>query len=509
MKRMMIRVLAVILLCAILLGGCFGSLPGWLQQGLAISFEDMVYTRPDVAAFRQELTKAMEAAASETKVDKLMETVYSLYGFYYEYSTNLNLANIRFFQDMTDIYWSQEYNYCLEYSTEVTAGMDNFLRALAKSPLRKDLEADEFFGKDFFAMYDGETLWTEEFTQLMNQENDLMEQYYDISTKALEVPGYSLEYFEGYGLQLEQIYVELIRVRQQIAASAGYSSYPEFAYSFYFNRDYTPEQTNGYLAQVQTELVPLYEKLDDSVWRPLQEGCSQQHTFDYVKECAQAMGGVAKEAFDLMSKANLYDITYSENKYNASFEVFLISYYEPFIFMNPMGNQRDKLTFVHEFGHFCNDYAAFGSTVGIDVAEVFSQGMEYLSLGYCQDTQDLTRMKMADSLCVFVEQSAYASFEHQVYLLDEEDLTVEGVRGLYGKISEDFGFPATERDPREYTLIPHLFIQPMYVISYVVSNDVAMQIYAKELETKGKGLELWENKLPSSHTSVIFFFPKQ
>ena len=37
--------------------------------------------------------------------------------------------------------------------------------------------------------------------------------------------------------------------------------------------------------------------------------------------------------------------------------------------------------------------------------------------------------------------------------------------------------------------IPHFFEMPFYVITYPVSNDIAMQIYALEEEQSGQGLE--------------------
>ena len=143
--------------------------------------------------------------------------------------------------------------------------------------------------------------------------------------------------------------------------------------------------------------------------------------------------------------------------------------------------------------------------VGIDVAEIFSQGLEYLSLCYVEAGEKLTQAKMSDSLCVFVEQSAYAWFEQEVYALDAEELTVEAVRSLYQQTSERYGFDSPYRDHREYTLIPHLFMSPMYVISYVVSNDLAMQIYQQELKNAGAGVELWEDGLFTEQVGLLGF----
>ncbi len=499
MKRKWGMILALVLVLALTLCGC----RGFWTLGMPTAFPDMEYVRPDMDAYRQALEDTRKKVGEEKNVEQLMESVYGLYELYYDFSTNYNLAQIHYFLDMTDTYWEKEYSWCMEKSAEVSAGMDQLLYALADCDLREELEDEAYFGEGFFDNYDGESLWDETFTELMEQESALVDRYYDLSAQSAEVEYYSQEYFEGVGLQIEEVFLEMILLRQQIAAYAGYDSYPEFAYEFYYYRDYTPEQAQKYMDEISRELVPLYTDLDSDVWDPAYEACSEKQVFNYVKSFAQSAGGVAADAFELMEDFELYDLTYSENKYDASFEVYLVSYYVPFVFVNPQGSQADQLTFVHEFGHFCNDYAVGGTGVGIDVAEVFSQGAEYLSLCYGKDTGDLTRMKLADSLCVFVEQSAYASFENQVYLLEEP--TLEDVRALYGKVNGDFGMDGMGRDNRDYTLIPHFFMSPMYVISYVVSNDGAMQIYEKELEKKGAGLKLWEDSLYTMEAGYLAF----
>ena len=509
MKRRLTVVVALVLAAVLMLGGCqnirdtLDRYYQMMQMGSATAFADMEYVRPDMSALRKSLDGALEQAQTAEDVDVLMEAVYDLYIRYYDFSTNSSLAQIHYFLDMTDIYWEKEYGWCMEQSAEVSAGMDQLLHILADSPLRAELESGEFFGEGFFDMYEGDSLWDETFTALMESESALVDAYYALSAQAATVEYYSEEYFSGVGLQIEEVFLELIQVRQDIAEYAGYESFPEFAYEFYHYRDYTPEQAQGYVDQIRTELAPMYRELDDSVWDPMYEACTESQMLDYVRRCAENMGGVTADAFGLMEELKLYDISYSPNKYDASFEVFLISYYTPFVFVNPMGSTRDQLTLAHEFGHFCNDYAAGGSGVGVDVAEVFSQGLEYLSLCYCDGTDALTRMKLADSLSVFVEQALYASFENQVYLL--EDPTMEDVRALYGEIHEGFGFGDLGRDYRDYTLVPHFFMSPMYVISYVVSNDGAMQIYAKELESKGAGVKLWEDSLYSMELGYMAF----
>ena len=217
------------------------------------------------------------------------------------------------------------------------------------------------------------------------------------------------------------------------------------------------------------------------------------------------MGGKIWDAFRLLEQAKLYDISCGENKYNSSFEVYLQWYDEPFIFMNPALTQWDKLTLAHEFGHFCNDYASYGSYAGTDVAEVFSQGMEYLSLCYGDHEQDLTWLKLADGVCLAVEQAAFAEFEMRMYALDDNGLNPEGLRTLYEEVALSYGFEEEGLVDWEFVTINHYYTNPMYIISYVVSNDAALQFYQMELEEPGTGLKCFEAHLDTQDQYFLEF----
>jgi oligoendopeptidase F len=259
----------------------------------------------------------------------------------------------------------------------------------------------------------------------------------------------------------------------------------------------------GYMDDVREELVSLYADIPASVLATQNKVWTESQMFSYVESTANNMGGIIQQAFTVMKDGGYYDIAYGPNKYNASFETFLPYYYVPFVFVNPQGNAADPMAFAHEFGHFCNDYAASGTVCGIDVAEVFSQGMEYLSLFYAEGGEALKELKLAGSLSTFVEQSAYAQFEHQLYLL--ETPTVENVRALYAATAEAYGFAELGYDSRGYISISHFYVAPMYIVSYVLSNDLAMQIYQAEDTAAGAGKKLFEDNLTTEEVSIIAF----
>ncbi len=513
MKKLTVTLVALCLAVSLLLGGCgfidiggyFANLGSLFEGPSLTGFADMQYTRPDMEEFQKVLDESLAQAAEQKDIDKLVDSIYSFYKVYDDFSTNYALANIYYSKDLTDSQWETEYNFCLENAAAADAGLDSLYRALAKSPIREQLEADDYFGADFFDTWEGESVYDETFQGYLAQEAQLQSRYYSISAQANAAEYYSEEYFDTYGSQIAQVYLELVALRQEMAAYAGYDSYPEFAYAFYYGRDFSCQQADTYLAAIQQTLTPLYTKLVNSGFYDSTPGASsQKNTLDYVKTMANNMGGIVQEAFQAMEAGELYDISYSPNKFDSSFEVYLNSYYTPYIFMNPTNSVYDQLTLAHEFGHFCSDYKSFGSAAGVDVAEVFSQGMEYLSLCYVDDP-DLKALKMADSLCIYVEQAAYAAFEQRVYNLSGEELTTENIQTLYEAVMANYGLDSLGWDSRDYVCVPHFFVSPLYVISYVVSNDVALQLYIMEQNETGKGLDCLVNNLDTQHSGIQAF----
>ena len=511
MKKRFLRLLALCI-ALLLLTGCDGSALEALRSAQeaanrrreVVHFEDMVYTHPDMDALRESLEDALDAAEKDD-LDKISDTITAFYEVYDAFYTSYTLADIHYCIDMTDTYWEEEYQFCLENSPEVDAALEELYYALAKSPCLEELESDEYFGEDYFDGYQGENKWDEEFVALLEQESQLQSRYYDLTYQGLDYDPYSEEFYSRCGNEMMELLVELIALRQQIADAWGYEHYSEFAWDFYHYRDYSPRQAQRYFADIQTELVPLYRQINENGIDVNYERCSERQTYRYVSTMAKNMGGIAEEAFTLMDEAGLYDISYSENKYDGSFESYIDNYNEPFIFLSPSQYSYDYLSFAHEFGHFCNDYAAFGSYAGVDVMEIFSQGMEYLSLCYGEDTEDLTKLKMADSLTTYVEQAAFADFEMRMYELTGDDLTVESLRLLYDQVALEYGFDSVGYDNREFVQINHFYESPMYITSYVVSNDAAMQLYQLEQEEAGQGLALYEEHLTSQEAYFLAF----
>ncbi len=515
MKKMAKMLTALCLALCFLLCGCANIDFAGFFSGLknlrpaapgSTDFSKMEYTRPDMAALENELNKLCDLAKTETNLNKLVDGIWAFYDAYDGYSTAYALATIHYYRDLSNSKWAEEYNFCAENAATADAALDRLYRALALSPIRSQLEQDDYFGPGYFDAYEGESIYDEQLMQLFARESEILSRYYAVCAEAGDVEYASDAYYAQYGGPLAEIFVELIALRQQIAKYVGYPDYVQFAYDYYYFRDYTPQQTTSYLADIRAELVPLYKThLESDFWEQELPACSQEETYNYLASAAKRMGGAISQAFMTLSSGKLYDIGPGENKYAASFEIYLPTYYSPFIFMNPAGNTFDKLTFSHEFGHFCSDYLSYGSIAGIDVAEIFSQSMEYLSLCYANGGEDLAQLKLSDGLCLYVEQAALASFEQQVYGLTGSELTAENVEQLYAEICQAYGISNENWNSRSFVTITHYFTNPMYLISYIVSNDAALQIYERELAQKGTGVACMESNLTTSQGQFLAF----
>ena len=506
MKKQLLRLTALIL-AAVMLAGC--SILEDYQRlkeayfGRNTSFAEMEYERPDPEDFMTYQRECIALAEAGTDLDSLTENIWGLYEEYDRFYTLYVLADIHYCMDMSDPYWNEEYDWCMEKSSEIDAAFDQLMYAFAASPLRKKLESDDLFGAGYFDGYEGESIWDEKLTEMMEEESALVGRYQEL---VMDLPESDDPCYEAAAMGLADLYAELIELRQHQAAYLGYDSYVEFACEFYYGRDYTPQQERDYLEQVRQALTPLYRRVCEMDSEELgYYGADLDVVFDAVADGAENMGGIVAEAFDVMADLDLYYMEHGENLYPSSFEYYIWDYDLPYVFVNPEGSNYDALSLAHEFGHFCNDYASYGTVLNTDCGEVLSQGMEYLLLCYSENGGEMTTMKMADSICTYVEQAAYAAFEHAAYDLRGEELTGENLVALYEEVTAGYGFDVWEYDGTELVELNHLYGYPCYMFSYIVSNDAAMQIYQLELEKEGKGLAVYEDCLTSEAWSLSEF----
>lgn len=493
-----------------------------------VSFTDMEYVRPDAAALIASVEEVTAIVEGNAGCSTILDAFDPVYMDYINFSTMSTLAYIHYTLDLDDSFYDTEYNWCEEQSPLIEQAFEKCYVAMANSRVRDDLEYI-YFGEGFFEYYDEHQIYSDErVVALMQQESELQSEYMALQSNitipwkgketllddVLSDPAIGYEeywealdlYYSKYNPVSAEIFIHLVQVRREMADVLGYESYADFAYEFYYDRDYTPAQAADYIANIAADLVPVYSQ---AYWPSDTGSATADEVMALLGDTAARFGGAISEAYDFMLAYDLYDITASPSKMPGSYMTYLDAYETPFVYISPTGSMDDFLTATHEFGHFVDAYVNCNATTAIDCAEVFSQGLEFLAL----DTADLssaqrdnlTESKLYDSLSVFISQACYSEFERRAYELPDSQLTAENLNALFLECSEQFASSYAGYEDyiaQGWVEVQHFFIAPYYMISYCVSNDVALQIYQRQLEG-GDGLTLYMELMSSSAENTI------
>lgn len=498
-------------------------------------FSEMSYERPDPAELDAMIEEALDAINAGEDFDTVEALLDECFTFYYHFDTMYTLADIRSCLDLSDDYYADEYLWCAETYTLIDERIDDLYYACAASPMAQELE-ENYFWEGFCEQYSdpNESIYNETTVALMQEESTLVAEYRALSADPvieykgkeenleelldrLDGQAYNqavIAYYTQYNERYAELFIRLVRVREQLAAELGYDSYEQMQYLYGFERDYTPEQAEAYLQGIKTWIVPVFEDLSmsDVYYDTSSSRLSEKRLPGILQSALQDFGPEVKEAFDFMLRYELCDLTSDSRKANMSFETYLNDFEAPFLFLNAQQNTNDVLSFAHEFGHFAEAYVNWNAYETIDLAEVYSQGMEYLVLSRLSDelgrdkAEELARLKMIDTLEMYVQQAAFAEFEHQAYALGADNLTAEVLNDIARQAAKDYGFYVYGYDEffsMSWGDIPHYFESAFYIISYPVSNDLAMQIYELERAEPGAGLRRYEENLERDFSGLM------
>ena len=501
-----------------------------------IPFDEMPYERPDLDELRTAIDavgEALDAGADYDTVEALLDVCDDAYNAFY---TMYSIAFIRSCQDMTDEFYADEYALLDESSADVSQLMEDLFFRCGMSDMAQELE-EKYFWPGFAEEYsdDSNAFYDDEMVALLQQESNLIADYralvasptvtlsdgteVDFFTALEEYSGLAyldllVSYYDQYNPKLGAIYIEMIKNRQQQAAHAGYDSYEELAFDHDFQRDYTPELAAEYLDGIAAHIVPLYLDVmaTDLAWGLDGGELSAQRLEDVLRAGVSSMGDEVLDTYEFMVRYRLCDIESSPLKAEMSFQTYLGSYDVPFLFMDATGTLDDIPTFSHEFGHYLDGFLNHDADETIDLAECYSQAMELLMLTRLDEvlSEDelatLYDMKMLNILNMYVQQGAFAEFEHLVYAADPEELSVEFLNETFLSMAQKYGF---SEDGFEFLYamfwidITHFYEQPFYVITYPVSHDIAMQIFQLEQAQPGAGLDKFLEMLPREYPDML------
>ena len=218
-------------------------------------FSTLAYQRPDLEVRRAQLAQWKDAVEHAESYDALRSLIFEIDRESCRLFTQYAIAHIRHTLDTRDEFYEAEIHYLQDTLPTLGAAEVALNEAIAASPFRPDIEQE--FGKQYFVSID---LQKKQFCEanipLRQQESRLTNEYQKIMATA-EIP------FDGktlnlYGVQkyfehpdravraaavkayagfyekneprLEEIWDELIRIRNQMGKNLGYENYSPLGY---------------------------------------------------------------------------------------------------------------------------------------------------------------------------------------------------------------------------------------------------------------------------------------
>ena len=512
-----------------------------------IDFKQIKYARPNVDKLLSDFSSVTDIITkNEIPYSDQLNAVISLEKGYSNFRTMYSYSNILMSEDVRNTYWCDEYDYISGFVPSFSSTIEKLYVAAAQSEHASKFEAD-YFGKGLIEEYAGGGIYTDKLVELMETETEIENRYSSISTASVVITYKNMtDSFDGimdffaeaygessltYATALEdctklyneranemsrEMLVELLKIRKLISNELGYKSYAEYAYQA-MEHDYTQEQMLGFIGEVAQFVVPVYYAVSYYVLWPYFEQydeCASLDRIDLINTLYHAYEDMDDELFDIYSymlQFGLYDVEYAnENRFNGSFCTYLEDFDAPYIFLSANGDCEDYMTLAHEFGHFADYFINDGAEASLDLSEVSSQALEFLTLTEIEDKMSeadykhLLYSQISSFFDVLLFQSFYSLFEHYAYDIAYESINEETLIDAMKRAAKDMGMSEDYFDSLDHVLIPHIILYPFYVQSYPVSAAIALEIYYIEETSEGDGLEAYLELIDRENADLTF-----
>jgi len=377
---------------------------------------------------------------------------------------------------------------------------------------------------------DGEKMTMQKAAQLLKStDRDEREEVYNkISTRRLQDEK-----------ALDDLFDELIALRQEIAKNAGFDNYRDYMFAAMGRFDYTPKDCFNFHDAIAQEIVPIInsfeqkrkDKLGYTSYKPWDtavdvDGLAPLKPFeggteltDLSVECFNRLRPYFGECLSTMKAMKHLDLESKNGKAPGGFMYPLYEIGVPFIYMNAVGSQRDLVTMVHEGGHAVHSFLSrdlamteFKSTPS-EVAELASMAMELLSMDHWDvfytDAADLKRAKLEQlekALETLPWVASIDKFQHWIYTTKH---TAQQRKEKWLDISAELGNQIIDWEGNENTHANlwqkqlHLYEVPFYYVEYGMAQLGAIAMWRSYKQLGEQGLDNYMNALKLGYTKKI------
>lgn len=330
--------------------------------------------------------------------------------------------------------------------------------------------------------------------------------------------------------KFEDIFDELVKLREQIAKNAGFTNYRDYAFKARGRFDYTPDDCFAFHEAIEKEVVPLQrelqalrrEQLKIDALRPWDLAVDPLNRpplrpFEKVEQMVERTQRVFDQldkglagGFRTMQEKRLLDLDNRKGKAPGGYQSTLAESRLPFIFMNAVGLQRDVETILHEAGHAFHAlatreeplYAYRGSP--IEFCEVASMSMELLGNEFLEefysanDANRARRTHLEGIVSIFPWIATVDAFQHWLYTHPghtraERSAAWLALMDRFGGDTDWSGYEEARANLWHRQL--HIFLHPFYYVEYGIAQLGALQVWANSKRHKRDALASYHRAL--------------
>lgn len=506
------------------------------------TFPTLPYERVDLEALKKSLKGFIEALKNAKSYEEAKKAYLESEKCSKDFETTISIAYIRHTLDTKDEFYAKEQEYYDENLPLLSPLSIEFNDAVNDSPFKADFEK-EYGHQMFVGMELEKKKFCEANIPLRQKEAKLCSEFENlIASCEVEFDGKKLNlygiqkyfehedrevrkqavrayrsFYESNEKRLEEIWDELIKLRNEMGRNLGFDNYIPLGYLEQGRTDYGQEEVASFREQVKKSLVPLCEKLYEAQAKRLNVDTimfyDESKMFadgnavpagddDFMIEQARKMyhdiSPETAEFIDFMIDHQLMDLKNKPGKASTGYQTSLPKYDAPFVFSCFNQTIFDMQVLSHELGHAFAAYEAMRTqaieancSITTDIAEIHSMSMEQFAYPYAENFfgKDADKFRFAhlqESITFVPFGVAVDEFQHICY--SKPELTPKE-RDLEWKKLEEKYMPWRKYEPDNffdrgawwYHKI-HIYLYPFYYINYTLTTMGAMEFKTKNHE---------------------------
>jgi oligoendopeptidase F len=455
--------------------------------------------------------------------------------------------------------------FATEIEPKISPLSNELNKKFVESPFMEDLDKEKYFVysraiKKALELYRDENI--ELFTELQVKQQkyqsitgamsvELNGQEYTLEQASIFIKDLNREVRENAWKTIQQrrlvdkddlniLFDELIRLRNQVALNAGFENYRDYMFQALGRFDYTPQDCYDFANAIEKEIVPILkdqaekrrEALALEVLKPwdlevsvsgkpaLKPFNNGEELIDKSIACFNAIDEKLGSKLATMKANNLFDVESRKGKAPGGYNYPLAETGAPFIFMNSANSLRDLTTMVHEGGHAIHTFLTANLELNdfkhcpSEVAELASMSMELISMDkwdvYFDNEEDLNRAKkeqLADVLKTLPWVAVIDQFQHWIYTNPSHTAAdrEETFKQIYNRFGAGFAdwTDLEQQFGNVWQKQLHLFEVPFYYIEYAIAQLGAIAVWKNYKENPERALEQYLAALALGYTKPI------